>query len=245
MQRPEFVLFGDSLTQKASDSEGGWAAALAHNYQRKVDVVNRGYSGYNTRWANHLLHSIFPPDQHHIQLVTLFWGANDAALPDRHSARQHVPVHEFKQNLQSMVEHLREANIDSIILIAPPPVFEEGRIQHNCQRSGTSRTETTLPERTNDYTSGYAAAVVELGKELQLPVVDLWTSMQAQRDWQTQLLCDGLHFTPAGNRFVYQQLQPAINKAYPKLRTNKMSFDYPDHSDIDPEDPAASFKSSA
>jgi hypothetical protein len=28
-------------------------------------------------------------------------------------------------------------------------------------------------------------------------------------------------------------------------RTNKMSFDYPDHSDIDPEDPAASFKSSA
>ncbi len=36
MQRPEFVLFGDSLTQKASDSEGGWAAALAHNYQRKV-----------------------------------------------------------------------------------------------------------------------------------------------------------------------------------------------------------------
>jgi len=42
-------------------------------------------------------------------------------------------VHEFKQNLQSMVEHLREANIDSIILIAPPPVFEEGRIQHNCQ----------------------------------------------------------------------------------------------------------------
>ena len=49
------------------------------------------------------------------------------------SARQHVPVPEFKQNLQSMVEHLREANIDSIILIAPPPVFEEGRIQHNCQ----------------------------------------------------------------------------------------------------------------
>ena len=86
------------------------------------------------------------------------------------------------------------------------------------QRSGTARTETTLPERTNDYTSGYAAAVVELGKELQLPVVDLWTSMQAQRDWQTQLLCDGLHFTPAGNRFVYQQLQPSINKAYPKLR---------------------------
>ena len=50
----------------------------------QVDVINRGYSGYNTRWANHLLRSIFPPVPHQIQLVTLFWGANDAALPDRH-----------------------------------------------------------------------------------------------------------------------------------------------------------------
>ena len=36
MQRPKFALFGDSLTQKASDPQGGWAAALAHGYQRKV-----------------------------------------------------------------------------------------------------------------------------------------------------------------------------------------------------------------
>lgn len=86
------------------------------------------------------------------------------------------------------------------------------------QRSGTARTETTLPERTNDFTAGYAAAVVELGEEVQLPVVDLWTSMQAQPDWQNLYLCDGLHFTPAGNQFVYRQLQPVIDKAYPSLR---------------------------
>ena len=36
MQRPEFVLFGDSLTQKAFDPHEGWAAALAHKYQRKA-----------------------------------------------------------------------------------------------------------------------------------------------------------------------------------------------------------------
>ena len=36
LQRPQFVLFGDSLTQKAFDPQGGWAAALAHNYQRKA-----------------------------------------------------------------------------------------------------------------------------------------------------------------------------------------------------------------
>ena len=60
--------------------------------------------------------------------------------------------------------------------------------------------------------------MVDVGEEVQLPVVDLWTSMQAHPDWQTQFLCDGLHFTPAGNKFVYKQLQPAIDKAYPSLR---------------------------
>lgn len=86
------------------------------------------------------------------------------------------------------------------------------------QRSGKPITEDTVAERTNDFTQSYAAAVVQLGQELKLPVVDLWSSMQTQPDWQNSFLCDGLHLTPAGNTFVYDQLQPAINKAYPDLR---------------------------
>lgn len=86
------------------------------------------------------------------------------------------------------------------------------------QRSGKLITENTVAERTNDFTQSYAAAVVQLGQELKLPVVDLWSTMQAQPDWQNSFLCDGLHLTPAGNTFVYDQLQPAINKAYPDLR---------------------------
>ena len=35
MLRPQFVLFGDSLTQRSFD-EGGWGARLASEYQRKV-----------------------------------------------------------------------------------------------------------------------------------------------------------------------------------------------------------------
>ena len=50
----------------------------------QVDVINRGYSGYNTRWATHLLKKVFPVGQQKVAFVTLFWGANDAALPDRH-----------------------------------------------------------------------------------------------------------------------------------------------------------------
>lgn len=92
------------------------------------------------------------------------------------------------------------------------------------QLSGKPITDKSVAERTNEYTKSYAAAVVELGKELQVPVVDLWTSMQTQPDWQTDLLCDGLHLTPAGNSFVYEQLQPVIDKAYPHLRYAHYGF---------------------
>jgi lysophospholipase L1-like esterase len=83
--RPQFVLFGDSITQRAF-SPGGWASALADAYTRRVDIVNRGYSGYNSRWALTLLDYVFPPAASaDARLATVFFGANDAALPDRPS----------------------------------------------------------------------------------------------------------------------------------------------------------------
>lgn len=85
MLRPKFLLFGDSITQK-SFSVGGWGAALTDAYQRKADVLNRGYSGYNSRWALQLLDRVLPEEvPGEIVLSTVFFGANDAALPDRTS----------------------------------------------------------------------------------------------------------------------------------------------------------------
>lgn len=49
LTRPQIWLLGDSLTQQAAAPEG-WATALCSWYARKADVVNRGFSGYNSRW---------------------------------------------------------------------------------------------------------------------------------------------------------------------------------------------------
>jgi hypothetical protein len=35
LHRPKVILFGDSITERSFDA-GGWGAALAHNYSRKV-----------------------------------------------------------------------------------------------------------------------------------------------------------------------------------------------------------------
>nr|KJB69603.1 hypothetical protein B456_011G033300 [Gossypium raimondii] len=61
--RPTIYLFGDSITE-ASFADGGWGAALANHFCRTLDVVLRGYSGYNTRWALKVLDRVFPTVGH-------------------------------------------------------------------------------------------------------------------------------------------------------------------------------------
>lgn len=57
----KMVLFGDSLTQRGFDTEQcGWAATLANCYIRKLDVVNRGFSGMG-----------FPPNDMQCPLLNL------------------------------------------------------------------------------------------------------------------------------------------------------------------------------
>lgn len=50
----------------------------------QADVTLRGFSGYNTRWINHIIDQIVPQKGSGSQydLATLWFGANDAALPD-------------------------------------------------------------------------------------------------------------------------------------------------------------------
>ena len=80
----------------------------------QVDVVLRGYSGYNTRWALKVLDRVFPVAESGGSdgavpplAVTVFFGANDACLPDRYAAFQHVPLDEYKQNLHSFVSSFK------------------------------------------------------------------------------------------------------------------------------------------
>lgn len=51
---------------------------------RKCDVLNRGLSGYNSRWAKIVLPRLISTqnsaDNSNIAAVTVFFGANDCAL---------------------------------------------------------------------------------------------------------------------------------------------------------------------
>ncbi|KAF4346172.1 hypothetical protein CsatB_018002 [Cannabis sativa] len=228
--RPQILLFGDSITEQ-SFRPGGWGAALADTYSRKADVLVRGYGGYNTRWALFLLHHLFPLNvAKPPAAVTIFFGANDAAILGRTSERQHVPIDEYKENLRKIVLHLKECSPTVlIVLITPPPVDEEGRDDFARSLYGENARE--LPERTNEVTGVYAKQCVELAKEMGIRYIDLWTKMQETEGWKKKFLSDGLHLTPDGNAVVHQEVTRVFNEAW--FSPVEMPFDFPHHSQID------------
>eukprot|EP00966_Prymnesium_polylepis_P324028 7380139-Prymnesium_polylepis.1 len=141
--RPDFVLFGDSITQ-FSFQPGGWGAELANKYSRTADITLRGYSGYNTKWAALLLPTVFPPERSAPALVTVLLGANDANRPPPlhlnppGASRQHVPLGEYTDNLQKIVAAIRACGDGSarILLITPPPVDEHAWLAWNQREKG-------------------------------------------------------------------------------------------------------------
>ena len=126
--RPKLLLLGDSLTQIAFEG-GGWASSLANRYQRRADVLNRGMSGYNSRWyIRYAEDNDVWNEPGNIVLITIFFGANDAALPDRDPAK-HVPIPEYKENLEMLIDNATKSYPNAkILLISPPPVHREQRL---------------------------------------------------------------------------------------------------------------------
>ena len=55
--RPSILLFGDSITEYGFGIEEvrfGWASLLSSLYSRRADVLNRGFSGYNTKVSTYV-----------------------------------------------------------------------------------------------------------------------------------------------------------------------------------------------
>jgi hypothetical protein len=88
------------------------------------------------------------------------------------------------------------------------------------------------PERTNEVTGQYADAVVALGAELGLPVVNLWQNFQKIDNWGEELLNDGLHLTPKGNTLVGELVLESISTNFSALQPEKVPFDLPEWSEM-------------
>ncbi|XP_070549628.1 isoamyl acetate-hydrolyzing esterase 1 homolog [Ptychodera flava] len=223
---PKVILFRDSITQY-SFKDGGWGAVLADKLQRRCDVLNRGISGYNTKFGSIILPKIITKETaSNVAMVTIFFGANDASLPEI-NPQQHVPVIKYKHYLQSMIDYLKaiEINEERIILIGPPPVDEKAW-EVECIKKGS-----TL-NRKLAVTGEYSKACCEVADTNNINCIDLWTSMQKVQNW-SEFLADGLHLSKKGAAFLEETLTPIVLK---KLEYVGLQFPY--WADIDRDDPA-------
>ena len=197
------ICFGDSITEMGYSVElRGYVAQLADRYARRADVLGRGFSGYTTREAVKILKTAVL--DHQPDFVVLFFGANDSALPGH---IQHVPVKEYRQNLQNMASQIACAGA-WLVLVTPPPA--DGRRVKN---------------RELDQTALYAQACREVAHEMHLPLVDLFQRILAEKDWGKTHLLDGLHLSAAGMNCLYEELAVALDRIQKLEQFDRLGVD--------------------
>ena len=240
LARSTIVLFGDSLTQRGFEPEG-WAAALAHYYGRRADVYNRGYGGYNTRWAKELAPALFERpsgNQAHL-LATVWFGANDATLA---TERSYVPLVEFEANLEAIVTRARRVS-RVVVLLTPPPVHGPSRLKYQKRKFG--RKATGIEERSTAVAAQYGDVAARVAARQGCALLDVHRLMLKDADWPRFVGAgledgDGLHLSPSGQRFVAQNLLALL----PSLGLDRaaLAYDAPWGFDVDAADPAPSLR---
>jgi lysophospholipase L1-like esterase len=189
----KIVCFGDSITEMGTAlALRGYVIQLVDRYTRRADVIARGFSGYTSREARKLLEPAvlrLEPD-----FVILFFGANDSVLPDQ---VPHVPPAEYAQNLRDIADRVAYTGA-WLILVTPPPVNER-----------------LTKSRRLEHTEHYAKACREIGREMNVPVIDLFHDLQQEYDWANTCLLDGIHLSALGMDFLYERFVLEIDRIWP------------------------------
>ena len=234
---PVVVAFGDSLTQRGfvsmdlaptnviSESftgSTGWLSSLGGYLARKADVLNRGYSGFNTQMALDLGLVAHQVSTYSPGLVIMCFGANDAIDEE---APQHVALADFKRNMKILISQIKDIgnNVD-IIVMSPPPVFEP-----DLEASNLKKNKAIIRDRLNDRTRLYAEASISVAEDFALPFIDLWTDLGGASLDRKIYLEDGLHFNKKGNDKVFSLIRQLLNARLSRWSFETMPFVVPPH----------------
>ena len=217
----------------------GWGARLAAHYCRKADIVNRGFGGYNTRWALKLLRDeellSTLPDKARCMAVFI-WIVNDTVLASS-GDRRFVPLDEFTRNMTSIVSTLVnffEQPGLTIILITPPPIVESKRLAYQVEMF--KEKATGVCERSTVNNGLYAAALLEVTRKFEgkahMVLFDARSCFLKEKNWE-DFLSDGLHLSPAGDAVVFHGLLRTIEERCPQISFASLPNHFLWHNEID------------
>lgn len=140
-----------------------------------------------------------------VSTVLIFLGANDCAHADCESV-QHVPIDDYQVNLKKIVQFLEDKGIkkERIIMINPPPYYHE-------QFVATRADAPAQPKRSSESVYQYSIACLKAANDIGVSAVDIHTEFKNDSRG-SDLFCDGLHFSPAGAKLLYDTIWPSVGK---------------------------------
>lgn len=226
MDYKKFLLFGDSITEFAYDPEQFTVgSALSNIYTRKLDVVQRGYAGFTSRWAIPVLEKIIAQEGNKIVMGTIFFGSNDSVI----AGPQRVPLPEFLNNTQKLINMMKKANIKPIV-VGPGLINRKvwDIVKKEDVDKGWIRTDEAFQEYNN--------ALIKLTTEENVPYINLRESFlnyakQNNENWETYTV-DGLHFSSTGYRIYFNELMRVINEHYPEYSPDNLQNVLPNWRDV-------------
>ncbi|KAL7681737.1 putative SGNH hydrolase-type esterase domain, SGNH hydrolase superfamily [Plasmopara halstedii] len=229
-RRPVFYFIGDSITEHGSDpSRNGFITILQNHYVRSVDCVNRGLSGYNSKWVLEHGMPIFAGElqiEYSASFVTVFLGANDAVLEHGPDKAQYVSLQDYRSNLRKILHTVKPllAPNGQVLLITPPCIIDSARRN----------------DRSDASAGKYAKVCVDLAAAENVHVLDLHTYFNTtfpDESVRKTFFIDGLHFSEKGNKEVGKLLGVVINGMFGKEMLDKFNkWQLPDWHDFVPHD---------
>jgi lysophospholipase L1-like esterase len=219
----KIFLVGDSLIELSNDPLNTFplGSALAHLFRRRADVLNRGLSGYSSKWMDSQFHRIkielaeLGSDQ--VFMVVILMGTNDSVLPGN---PHHVPIEDFKNNLRDLVRDISTlAPSAVIIVVSPPPCSQKLLNDKNSKLSKSGR------ERSNEAVESYVAAAQDIVSTINLPLVtfvNLYDALTKTALPIEKYLTDGVHLSGEGYKVLFINLIEVLRSLSNRLMTLPM-----------------------
>jgi lysophospholipase L1-like esterase len=249
----KFILFGDSITEHSTILNDGLALhpKLQELYLRKLDVLARGYGGYNSTYATVILPEILQTElnsaKDNIPLMTIFFGTNDVwNFEDELNHKQAVTIEQYQDNLEKMIKMALANNIKPIII---GPGLHDNRLTkiHFLDRPVHVGDGTT-----NERNHQYSKVAQSVATSFNVAFVDIWNLMRVHANLTveqlyestgsssddkyvdlSEFLYDGVHYTKTGYQLLYQGIKTAIETWYPELLAENFPIVLPQWHDID------------
>ncbi|QPG74476.1 hypothetical protein FOA43_001806 [Brettanomyces nanus] len=234
-------MFGDSITEFAFNElppafgknvQFTLGAALSNAYTRKLQVVQRGFSGYTSKHAIRLVDSMLRfehdqrPDAEKVRIAFVFFGTNDARAKGTNPENtQHVDIDDYVSNMKNITRKFQKRKIP-LVVITPG--------LHN-----QKMWDEVYPEdlQTGDYRScqlnlEYSDAVAKECLQMGVPVVHLYSAMSKYLSEHTgetskDLLADGIHMSGMGYRIIYDELMRQIHQNFPEVYPDNIATKFP------------------